>query len=124
MFNESLDIPIVSKCVRHFYEYKEAKLFYIQSIIDGNDAAEITISDTIPGWIVHYYDITPKKKVRTMTVSELITKTGIDNFKLTFKNVLNQIIENPNPNIIGNMKVKATEIDWLSQIAIIMVVSL
>jgi hypothetical protein len=124
MYDEALNIPTLYKCKRHFFKRKEAILFLNQCLIDGNEIEGISPSDKIPGWIVIYYETTPKKKVITMTVSELITTTNIGSFSLVFNNLLNQIIENPNPNIIGELKVKSANIDWLEQKAIITVVSI
>lgn len=115
-------IDSLTECARHFINYEDAELFCVQALLGGNII--LSVNNEHSGWLVQYYEVTPKREIKTMTVSELISKADIGKFKLTFKNVLNQIIENPNPNIIGSMKVKATEIDWLAQTATIMVVSL
>ena len=112
----------LTKCTRHFINYEDAELFCIQNLLDGNII--LSVNNEHSGRIVQYYEVTPKREIKTMTVSELISKTDIGNFKLTFENVLNQIIENPNYSLISEMKVKTAEIDWLSQKAIITVVSL
>lgn len=118
------ECPKLLELRRHFYNYNEAKLFLYQCFLDGNEIGGIVSSDKIPGWIVIYFETTPKKKVITMTVSELITKTNIGSFRLVFNNLLDQIIENPNPNLIADLKVKSADIDWLEQKAVITVVSI
>lgn len=115
-------IDSLTECARHFINYEDAELFCVQALLGGNII--LSVNNEHSDWLVQYYEVTPKREIKTMTVSELISKADIGKFKLTFKNVLNQIIENSNPNIIGSMKVKATEIDWLAQTATIMVVSL
>lgn len=115
-------IDSLTKCARHFIDYEDAELFCVQNLLDGNII--LSVNNEHSGWLVHYYEVTPKREIKTMTVSELISKTDIGNFKLTFENVLNKIIENPNYSLISEMKVKTAEIDWLSQKAIITVVSL
>ena len=115
-------IDSLTECARHFINYEDAELFCVQALLGCNII--LSVNNEHSGWLVQYYEVTPKREIKTMTVSELISKTDIGNFKLTFENVLNKIIENPNYSLISEMKVKTAEIDWLSQKAIITVVSL
>lgn len=114
------EVPLYKKCVKHFFDKEEAEAFIIQCYFDGNKHIN-TIYDE--GYTVYYYDVMPKRRIKQMTVQEIIVKNNIGDFSLTFTNVLGIRIENPNPNIIADMTVKSVEIDWVSQSAKISVVT-
>ena len=109
---------------------EEADLFIIQCFFDGNryigtDIESYTFNHHIVNrYIVYYMDTTPKRRIKQMTVKELIVKNGIESFTLTFTNALGIKIENPNSNILAEMTVKSAEFDWVSQKAKISVVTL
>ena len=90
------EAPLYRKCVKHFFNEEEAEAFIIQCYFDGNKYIS-TIYDE--GYTVYYYDVVPKRRVKQMTVQEVIVKNNIGDFSLTFTNVLGIRIENPNPNI-------------------------
>ena len=105
---------------------EEAELFRTQCHFDGDKYINgWEPSKCIPGGEIVYYKKIPKRKVKQMTVKEIIIKNNIGDgdFSLTFTNVLGIRIENPNPNIIADMTVKSVEIDWVFQTAKISVVT-
>lgn len=115
--------PYEKQYICHCYSSEELELFGIQCHFDGDKYINgCEPSEFLPGTIV-YYRKTPKRKVKQMTVQEIITKNDIGNFSLTFTNVLGTIIENPNINIIAKLTVKSVEIDWVFQTAKISVVT-
>ena len=115
------EIPFYRKCIKCFLDEEEAESFIIQCYFDGNKYFKTILREDI--YEVHYYDVSPKRRVKQMTVQEVIVKNNIGDFSLTFTNVLGIRIENPNPNIIADMTAKSVEIDWVSQSAKISVVT-
>lgn len=121
---------LYEKCAKCFMSAEEADLFIIQCFFDGNryigtDIESYTFNHRIVNrYIVYYMDTTPKRRIKQMTVKELIVKNGIESFTLTFTNALGMKIENPNSNILAEMTVKSAEFDWVSQKAKISVVTL
>ena len=119
------EVPVYKKRCKYFPDEETAEAFIIQCHFDGNEYIGTNISGDMycTGYTVYYYDIVPKRRIKQMTVQEVITKNNIGDFSLTFTNVLGIRIENPNPNIIADMTVKTAEIDWVSQSATISVVT-
>lgn len=116
--------PYEEQYIYHCYSSEELELFQIQCHFDGDKYINgWEPSEFVPGGRIIYYRKIPKRKVKQMTVQEIINKNDIGNFSLTFTNVLGIRIENPNPNIIADMTVKSVEIDWVSQSAKISVVT-
>lgn len=115
------EIPFYRKCIKCFSDKEEAESFIIQCHFDGNKHFKTILRED--GYEVYYYDVSPKRRVKQMTVQEVIVKNNIEDFSLTFTNVLGIRIENPNSNIIADMTVKSVEIDWVSQSAKISVVT-
>lgn len=115
------EVPFYRKCVKHFFNEEETESFKIQCHFDGNKHFKTILREDV--YEVYYYDVSPKRRVKQMTVQEVIVKNNIGDFSLKFTNVLGIRIENPNPNIIADMTVKSVEIDWVSQSAKISVVT-
>lgn len=116
--------PCWEKYIYHCYNIEELELFKTQCYFDGDkyiDGSEP--SEFFPDGRIIYYRKIPKRKVKQMTVQEIIIKNDIGDFSLTFTNVLGTIIKNPNVNIIANLTVKSVEIDWVFQTAKISVVT-
>ena len=106
-------------CAMHFSTQEAANLFQLQCLYEGNRI--LAVYRDSGGWVVRYSE--ERARVNTITVEQLITKNGIEDFNLTFLNGLGQKIENPNANLIAGMRVKAAEIDWLCQSAKITVIT-
>lgn len=117
-----MDFLQVEQRRMYFRNLEDAKVFEIQCRLDGNEIIN-TSYDECGGIILSYYEISPKKKVDYMTVQEVIVSNNICDFSLSFKNVLDIPIENPNPNVLTGLIVKSISIDWLCQTATITIIT-
>ena len=117
--------PSMVKQRREFTDSEQAWNFMTRCRLKGCVVLDTSfIASNSNMYVVEYFEPSNARAPEPHTVAQVVEANDIGSFQLKFLDNLGKAIENPNMNVLADLKVRKITIDYLSQKADITVITI